>query len=76
MSATARHHMRFLVEVASRQRSRRRQPKPATGATIGIITTVFTRRGMMIEAKSPPFVAPAIIDPAPSPTDSVGASNR
>jgi len=31
---------------------------------------------MKIEAKSPPFAASAIIVPAPSPTDSVGASSK
>ena len=31
---------------------------------------------MKVEAKSPPFLAPVIIDPASRWTDSVGASNR
>jgi hypothetical protein len=76
MSTATRHYSGFCSRRRSQQRSRRRQLKAATGTTIGIITTVFTRRGMKIEVRGPPLVASAIIAPAPSPTDSVGASSK
>ena len=52
-----------------------RRPRPATGVTIGIITTVFTRGRTKIGAKTPRFAPSAIIDPASRRTTLAGASS-
>ena len=55
MSGTARRG--FCSQWWWRQWASHRQPRPATGVTIGIITTAFTRGRTKIGAKTPRFAA-------------------